>query len=186
MNNLTDADRADLKAAKDTFFNMMSKLTPDQQLARAEVLAAGMRETDPLTRALAQQVVDGHKLRSSIEAHHRELDDLDGVNLNEYRPKEPDFKGRVLSRRHAVEQLIARDMVEVVKLSEDKLEGPQRKAAEYFRELRQRNSRQAAIAEAIARKQAERDQAEIDSIADGIVNGSRYQFGKRDSAGHSM
>ena len=186
MDNFTDTDRADLKAAKDGFLKMMNGLTPDQQLARAEVIAGGIREADPLTRAMAKQMVEANRLNGRVEAFKKEIVSIDAMDLNAYRPRDPDFKGRMLARRRDAEQQLQQDVARIVALHEEGLGSAQLKAVAHFRDLRRHNDRQTRIAEAIARKQAERDQAEIDAIADGIVNGGRFKIGKSGSAGHSQ
>lgn len=183
---LTDTDKADLAAAQRNFARMMKGLTPEQQITRAEVIASGMRNADPLTRALAKQVAEANRLNGLVEAAKKEIAQIDAIDVNSYRPREPDFKGKMLARRKDAEEQMMRDVAAIIAISEDKMEGAQRKAVEYFRQLRQRDSRQAKIAQAVARKKVEREHEEIDDIAEKIVYGGIERVKKDRSGGHSF
>jgi hypothetical protein len=63
-----------LNATHRAFIAEMEQLTPQQRLARATVIAGGIRKRDPLTRALAQQLVDVDRLNSEAKAAQEEID----------------------------------------------------------------------------------------------------------------
>ena len=89
-------DHADLSAARQAFIASMSGLTPKQQLDRATVIAGGLREADPYSRALAQQVVDGAKLRDRIEASQVEVKMLEQElrRRRQWSRRQPALRGR--------------------------------------------------------------------------------------------
>ena len=175
-------DRADIAATRRAFIGMMQKLTPKQQSDRAQVIASGIRRADPLTRALAQQLVDVEKVRSAITAKERELAQIEQeVAQGGHRPRDPDWKGRLLARKSDLERGIKIDHAHGLALMEDPLTSAEREAAELFREQRAAAAKTQRIQEAVARKTAEADEADIDALADSIVSARRFDLGTKNS-----
>jgi len=104
---LTADDRADIKAAQTSFIKSMQGLDEGQQLARARVIAGGIREADPFTRSLARQVVDANSAREEIKSLQAELADVER-NLREggYKPRDPDWRGKALVRQEDLQARI--------------------------------------------------------------------------------
>jgi hypothetical protein len=170
--NVTDEDEARLRAARQKFVADMKRLTPKQQMARAAVIANGIRQSDPYQRALAQQMIDVAKGNERIEAAKAEIADIEAqVNRGGYRPKDPDWRGRLLTRREDLETEIQTNMMRQMTIAEDDLASAKRKAIREFRQRATREDRQQRIAEAVERKTAEAEQAAIEARADEIVKG---------------
>jgi hypothetical protein len=62
-------------------------------------------------------------------------------------------------------------------LREDPLRSAEREAAEHFREQQAAEVRNQRIKEAVSRKEAEAEQADIDALADRLVSGRRFDRG---------
>jgi hypothetical protein len=161
---------------------MMRGLTPRQQSDRARVLASGIRRSDPLTRALAQQVVDFEGIRDRIDSTQKEIEEIDrDVATGGYRPRDPDWKGRALTRKADLERELKMEHARALDLREDPLSRAEAEFAEHFRAERAAEVRNARIRDAVARKEAEADQADIDALADRIVSGGRIALGNKNS-----
>ena len=172
-------DKADLNAARRAFIGSMQKLTPEQQLARAQVLSSGIRESDPYTRALAKQVVDGDTARKDIENYRKELAEVErDLRQGGYRPRDPDWRGKALVRQEELQRSIEHAHARLIGIAEDTHATAQKKAAVHFREARQRAAEAAALSEAIARQEAKLDADAIEARAEAIVRGRRLAGGR--------
>lgn len=174
---INDEDRANLASTQQAFAASMQGLTEDQQLARATAVAGGLRETDPFTRSLAQQVVDAAKLSDKIKAAQREVKELER-NLN---------TGGVIvrNRGEAHERLanlkrdIGLDHARLIGVHQDTLDTAQRKAAVHFREQRAQEAKNAALADAVARMEQKLEAAAIERQAEEIAKARLMKRGIR-------
>jgi hypothetical protein len=185
---LSPDDRADLYTAHQAFLRSMQSLSYDEQLRRARVTASGIRESDPYTKALARQFVDGAEAKAKIL---RLQNDLKGVEreLKEggYRPKDPHWRGAALERKEALQSEIELTHARLLAVAEDKLETAQKKAAVEFRERRQQAAKTAALKNAIATEEARLEAEAIQRQAAAIARSRRMNAGGTDrSAGESQ
>jgi len=166
-----------LEAVRREFLTMMQPLDGKQRMARAEVIAGGLRPTNPYTRALAQQFVDIEKLnREAVEAQS-EIDEIAAHR----RLKGFDPAPALVARKVALEDHIARLRARQVGIVENDLGTAKAKAVVRFREEAASSARQERLAEAIARQTAEAEQAEIEARAAQVVRGKRIGAGKQPS-----
>jgi hypothetical protein len=169
---LTREDEKALEAARANFHAMMAPLTPTQRSNRAHALAAGLRTTDPLTRALARQIVDAEKLSNGINAKREELQYLESqVRRGGHRPADPNWKGRFLTRKAELEDELALDHARLVGLAEDPLTGAIRDAVFHFRDERAAQAKRTRLLEAVERQRAQAEQDKIEAQAAMIVRG---------------
>jgi hypothetical protein len=177
---ITPQERAKMQLVRNEFVKMMNRLTPQQQSDRAQVIASGIRRADPLTRALAEQFVKFERIRDGITAKEKQIEEIErDVATGGYRPRDPEWKGRALTRKADLETEIKMDHARAFALREDPLRKPEREAVEQFRAEQAAAARNERINEAVARKTAEAEQADIDALADRIVSGRRADRGIR-------
>jgi hypothetical protein len=175
---LSPNDKADLTAARQAFIGSMRGLNEAQQLDRAKVIASGLRDTDPYTRAMAQQLVDADKVRGDIREAQSELENIKtDLRQGGYRPRDPQWRGKALVRQEELERQLELAHVRLIGIAEDGLETAQKKAAVHFREARARGQRDKALAEAVARQEAKIEAEEIERQAEGIARARRMASG---------
>jgi hypothetical protein len=180
--NITPNDRQAIITTRAKFRQMMNGLTPQQQSDRARVIAGGIRRTDPLTRALAEQFVTFERIRDGIEAKQKELDQIElDVARGGHRPRDPDWKGRALTRKADLEKEINMDHAHALALREDPLSRAEAEFVDHSRAQQAAEVRNQRISEAVERKAAEADQADVDALADRIIAGRRIEQGKKNS-----
>lgn len=168
---LTPQDRADLARARQNFIASMQNLTEAQQLDRATVIAGGLREADPFTRALAQQLIDASKLRDRIKSAQDGVNGLErelrragnGPDVN------PRWRGAKLSRKDDLIQGIENDHARLIALQDDTFETAQRKAAIQFRGQRAEAAKNAALKEAVVRMEQKLEAEAIERQAEQIA-----------------
>jgi hypothetical protein len=173
---LDDQDRADLAATRTAFIREMQKLSPAQQVDRATVIAGGLRPADPYTRALAQQVLDGEKLRGRITSAQAELKQLErdlrtgGVVVNE--------RGDAFKRQAALKEGLELDQARLIALHEERHDTAQRKAVVQFRADRAERAKAEALSEAVTRKKAELEAETVDQLAEKIARAQLAKTGR--------
>ena len=176
---LDDQDKADLRAAQTSFQKSMAGLSGKEQLARARVIAGGIREADPFTRAMAKQVVDAAAHRSEIETLKAELAQTErDLRVGGYKPRDPHWRGKALQRQEDLRARIGHAHARLVGIAEDTLATAQKKAAVHFRQARQQAAHAAAVKEAIARAEARLDAEAIDRQAEAIAKSRRMASGR--------
>jgi hypothetical protein len=156
------------------FIAMMEPLDAKQRIARATVIAGGLRAADPLTRALATQMVEVDKLNREAAEMQAEVDEIAATR----RLKGVDPSPALLGRKAKLEEQIAQIRAKQIGIVEKDFSTDKRKAVIEFREAAAREQKQARLAEAIARKTAEAEQADIDARAAQVVHGKRIGAGK--------
>jgi hypothetical protein len=174
---LTADEERQLEAVRREFISEMNQLTPKQQLARATVIAGGIRQRDALTRALARQIVDVDKLNRQASAAQEEVDWINSSQRRLGRGPTP----IELARREALQQQIEQARARQVGIMERDFSGAKRKAVVEFREAAQRRDRENRLAEAITRQTAASEQADIEARAAAVVRGKRLGAGKAPS-----
>jgi hypothetical protein len=180
---LSANDKAALADAHRAFVSSMRGLTEDQQLARAKVLAAGVRESDPYTRALARQMVDADKARTDVQRADAELERIKAdLRTGGYRPREPQWRGAALLRQEELERERENAYARFVGIMEDTLETAQKKGAVHFREARARAETDKALGEAVARQEAKIEAEAIERQAEGIARARRMASGRSSGA----
>jgi len=173
-------DHADLKAARTAFVASMNGLEEKQQLARATVLAKGVRPADPLSRSLAKQVVDAAAARNEIKSLQGELAEIErDLRDGGYRPRDPDWRGKALVRQEDVRKRIEYAHARLIGIAEDDLATAQKKAAVHFRQTREAARKAAALKEAVARVEARLDAETIEQQAEALVRGRRMAEGRK-------
>lgn len=176
---LDDTDRADLAAARRTFMASMEGLSPEKQLARARVIASGIRDSDPYTRALAKQLVDADSARAEIETAKRELGEIEAdLRQGGHRPKNPSWRGEALERKEALQRQIEQTHARLIGIAEQDFRTAQRKAALEFRERRQHATKNAAFKAAIAAEEARLEQENLQRRAEAIAKRRRLAAGR--------
>jgi hypothetical protein len=166
-----------LEEVRRGFATEMSQLDRKAQLARATVIAGGIRKRDPLTRALAQQMVDVDRLNRQAEAAEREIAEIDATR----RVKGYDPGPAMLGRKVQLEEHIAKLRARQIGIVESDLTSARQKAVKSFREEAQRRDKEQRLADAITRQTAEAEQADIEARAAQIVRGKRLGAGKAPS-----
>jgi hypothetical protein len=171
--DITPDEERQLDGIHREFISTMRELTPKQQLARASVWAGGVRKADPLTRALAQQIVDVDTLNREASAAQEEIDFINSSQRRLGRGPTP----IELARREALQQQVEQARARQLGIMERDFSTARRKAAVEFRERAARQANEAKLAESIARQTAEAEQAAIDARAAAIVRGKRLGAG---------
>jgi hypothetical protein len=157
----------------------MRGLNEAQQLDRAKVIASGLREADPYTRAMAQQLVDADTARGEIGRAQSELENIKtDLRQGGYRPRDPQWRGKALVRQEELERQLELAHVRLIGIAEDGLETAQKKAAVHFRETRAQARRDKALVEAVARQEAKIEAEEIERQAEGIARARRMASGR--------
>jgi hypothetical protein len=184
---LNSQDEADLSAARAKFVADMHVLTDAQKLDRAAVIAGGLREADPLTRAMAQQVVDAAKARTKIEGLQAELKAVE-AELKDSSYRREGWRGEVLTRKEALTTELEHTHARLLGIAEADFTTARRKAAVHFRNARAAAAKNAAFNEAIARAEAKLEAEELAAKAEGVAKARRYGLGKAPerSAGNSQ
>jgi hypothetical protein len=163
-----------LEATRRQFVADMGQLTPQQRIARATVIAGGIRSADPLTRSLAQQIVDIDKLNREAQAAQ---DEVDFINSSRRRLG-VDPSPVQLARREVLQRQVEEARARQIGIAEKDFSSAQRKAVVAWREAAARRLKEQRLAEAIARQTAEAEQADIDARAAAVVRGKRLGAGK--------
>jgi hypothetical protein len=175
--DITPDEERQLDGIHREFISTMRQLTPKQQLARASVWAGGVRKADPLTRALAQQIVDVDTLNREASAAQAEIDWINSSQRRLGRGPTP----IELARREALQQQVEQARARQLGIMERDFSTARRKAAVEFRERAARQAKEAKLAEAITRQTAEAEQADIEARAAAVVRGKRLGAGKQPS-----
>jgi hypothetical protein len=163
-----------LNATHRAFIAEMEQLTPQQRLARATVIAGGIRKRDPLTRALAQQLVDVDRLNSEAKAAQVEIDFFNSSQRRLGHGPTP----IQLARREVLQRQVEETRARQIGIAEQSFDSARRKAVVEFREAAERRDREQRLADSVARQTAEAEQAAIDARAAAIVRGKRLGAGK--------
>jgi hypothetical protein len=179
---IAPAEERQLDAVRREFIATMQQLTPKQQLARATVIAGGVRKSDPLTRALAQQLVDVDQLNREADAAQSEIDEINATR----RLKGYDPGPAMVARRVALEEQIAQARARQIGILENDLTSARQKAVVAFREATARRDKEQRLAEAVARHTAASEQADIEARAAQLVRGKRLSAGKLPKAGEAQ
>jgi hypothetical protein len=171
-----DEDRAALKSAQQAFNDGMAPLNERQRLDRATVISGGLRKSDPLTRALAEQYVSAANLKAKITAAQSEVKELErelnkgGVIVRN--------RGEAHERLATLKRDVDLDQARLIALHHDTLETPRRKAAIHFREQRAEAAKNAALSEAVARKEQELAAEALDRQAEQIAKARLSKAGR--------
>jgi hypothetical protein len=191
MPTFTPDETARLRAARTEFAKRTQGLTPQQLRARLNAMAGTITlmhndnpvgGRDPFVASLARQTLAGMDANERIEAAQAELDQIGRTDLNGHRPRDPDFKGRVLARKHELEQAILGDMARVISIAEDNHSAAQQEAVALYRQQAAEQAKMAAIRVAAKRMEAERAAAAIEKRAAALVAGRRLAAGKEAEA----
>ena len=166
-----------LNSIRQDFLAEMRALTPEQQQARATVIAGGVRKRDPLTRALAQQIVDVNKLNRQVAEAQSEIDFINSSR----RRIGVDPSPTELARREALLRQVEEARARQIGIMENDFSSSKRKAVVAFREQAAERQKQQRLADAIARQTAAAEQADIEARAAQLVRGKRLAAGKQPS-----
>jgi hypothetical protein len=165
MSKFTLSERQRLERARREFLKAMQGLTERQQLARANALAHGIRQSDPYTRALAKQIIDIAKTNDRIVAKQARVKEIEATDMSGYRPRDPHYKSRLLGEKHDLELEIQADAARAFGIAEDTLERAQQEAVAYFRQEDAKAERARQIMAAVDRLTAEQEQADMDGLS---------------------
>jgi hypothetical protein len=134
---------------------------------------------DPYTRAIARQMKDVLDINQRIRDAQAEIAEIEATDLSGYRPRDPDFKGRMLARKADLEESINADMARALSIREDDLSTARQHAVVHFREADERQARAKAILDAADRFRAEAATRDAEARALEIVNAERLASGKK-------
>jgi hypothetical protein len=175
--DITPDEERHLNAIRQDFLAEMRPLDAKQQLARATVIAGGVRQRDPFTKALAMQIVEVDKLnRQAAEAQS----EIDFINSSRRRIG-VDPSPTELARREVLQRQVEEARARQIGIMENDFSSSKRKAVVAFREQAAERKKQQLLAEAIARQTAEAEQADIEARAAQLVRGKRLAAGKQPS-----
>lgn len=180
--DITSDEARRLEALRQEFLATMGALTPKQQIARASVIAGGIRKADPYTRALAKQVADIDRLNREAAEAQAEIDFIDSTRRRTGLDPAPAMVARKVKLEEHVAELRARQ----IGITETDFTRAQQKAVLAFREEAATHERNERLAEAIARQTAEAEQADIEARAATVVRGKRIGAGKPSKAGEAQ
>jgi hypothetical protein len=134
---------------------------------------------DPYTRAIARQMQDAIEINQRIREAQAEIAEIEATDLSGYRPRDPDFTGRMLARKADLEESIKADMARALTIREDDLSSARREAVAHFRDAADREAKAKAILEAADRFRAEAAARDAEARAREIVDAERLASGKK-------
>jgi hypothetical protein len=164
------------------FLADMAQLTPELRSARASVLAGGIRKSNPLTRALAQQMVDVEKLNRQAEAAQKEIDFINSSR----RRRGVDPSPMELARREVLQRQVEESRARQLGLLDNDFRSDRRKAVVEFRASAARHRKEARLAEAIAEQTAAAEEADVQARAAAVVRGKRLGLRQSNKAGEAQ
>jgi hypothetical protein len=171
--DITTDEERQLDGIHRDFLSEMRQLDSKAQLARATVIAGGLRQRDPLTRALARQLVDIDKLNREAKAAQEEVDYINSSRRRTGLDPSPSD----LARRETLQRQIEEARARQLGIMETDFSSAKRKAVVQFREQAAERVKQQRLAEAIARQTVEAEAADIEARAAAVVRGKRLGLG---------
>jgi hypothetical protein len=124
-------------------------------------------------------MLDVHEINESIRAAQAEIAEIDGTDLSGFRPRDRDFKGRMLARRADLQETIKVDMARALTVAQSDLGAEREKAIEHFRAAEERATKAQTILDAADRLRAEAAARDAEAKARAIVNAERMSAGKK-------
>lgn len=181
--NFAPDEEARLRKTRDAFLAKMNALPEKHRVAYLNVTAhrapgLGPDQADPYVQAMASQTLEGFKIQDRMKAARERLDEISRMDLKVYKPRDPQWAGKVLMEKQQLEESLDHDTVRFMGLREDTHERARREAVELYRLDAERQRKAAALTDAIARAEAAAEGSAVERRAAEIVASRRKANGQ--------
>jgi hypothetical protein len=176
---ITRAEQTRLASLQREFITKLQGLPEARRNAVIKATAHNvLGDVDPYTRANAQQMLGVIDINDRITASRAELQEIEQTDLSGHRPKDVNFKARILTRKHELEESIKEDMARAIALRENDLQRSREETVMHFRDTEAQQAKTAAILSMRDTIREQAEQREVAARALALVNSERLLAGK--------